>query len=141
MRILGIDPGSKTGVAVFDDGELIELRTVTTSGIDDLIRITMPDRVIFEDSRLQSHVWNRGVSARAVSRIARSVGQVDAFCSAIARVCGTAGIPYHGISPRQKGRKLSANDFRSVTGWNGRSNQHERDAAMCAWRFRMARSD
>ena len=44
----------------------------------------------------------------------------------------------HGISPASKGAKLSAEAFTRATGWTGASNQHTRDAAMCAWKYRGA---
>jgi hypothetical protein len=39
----------------------------------------------------------------------------------------------HGISPKHKGRKLDAETFNKLTGWQKKSNQHERDAAMCVF--------
>jgi hypothetical protein len=39
-------------------------------------------------------------------------------------------ISAHGISPKHKGRKLDAETFNKLTGWQKKSNQHERDAAM-----------
>ena len=44
-------------------------------------------------------------------------------------------MPRIGVSPLRKGSKLTAARFAKVTGWQGRSNQHERDAAMCAFRY------
>jgi len=40
------------------------------------------------------------------------------------------------ISPRTKGEKLNAAEFKAVTGWECASNQHCRDAAMVGWLFR-----
>ncbi len=136
--ILGIDPGCKTGLALFVDGKLTELRTTTPQHLAAAIRVAAPDRVVFEDSRLTSAVFARAVSPAAMRKIARNVGIVDGICSQIVCICETLGVPAHGISPKGKGRKWTAEELRMLTGWTGRSNQHERDGASVAWPYRGA---
>ena len=138
MLILGIDPGANTGVAHFVDGELARLETIAPHQIERTLRNFLPARVVFEDSRLQSHTWTRGKSGAASAKMARNVGQVDAWCTLITSICGELGIPAHGISPAGKGAKLQADRFAIVTGWTGSTNEHTRDAAMVAWPFRRA---
>lgn len=140
--ILGIDPGSETGVATFVGGALQDLETVTGLEMLALIRCTLPARVVFEDSRLETRLWNaRGKQNMGTAlAAARSVGQVDRLCSMIVEQCALLGIPAHGISPTSKGAKLDAARFKAATGWAARSNQHERDAAMVAWPYRNAAS-
>lgn len=137
--ILGIDPGAHTGVATYVGGHLTDLETVGPHQIERLIRGRSPARVVFEDSRLQSHTWTSSASKAAAAKMARNVGQVDAWCSLITSICAELGIAAHGISPAGKGAKLNALQFASVTGWLQRSNEHERDAAMVAWKYRGAR--
>ena len=140
MLILGIDPGAHTGVAHFFDGELARLDTIAPHQIERTLREAMPGRVVFEDSRLQSHTWTAQAKAArgAALATARSLGQVDAWCRLITEVCAELGIPAHGISPAAKGSKRGADSFAIYTGWTGRSNQHERDAAIVAWPYRRA---
>jgi hypothetical protein len=104
------------------------------------LRALMPGRVVFEDSRLEKRAWNARTKAAygAALATARSLGQVDAWCSLITAICADLGIPAHGISPTAKGAKLDAAGFDRVTGWTARCNQHERDAAMVAWPYRRA---
>jgi hypothetical protein len=136
--ILGIDPGASTGVARFVDGDLVRLDTIGPHQIERTLRDVMPGRVVFEDSRLQSHAWTAQAKAArgAALATARSLGQVDAWCRLITEVCAELGIPAHGISPAAKGPKRGAENFAIYTGWQASSNQHERDAAMVAWPFR-----
>jgi hypothetical protein len=142
--ILGVDPGTKTGVATFIDGSLHQIQTMSHA---DLIKLlvegTINGRVtavVYEDSTLQKHVWHRtGLTAPAMMRVARSVGMVDGMCREIYRVCGEQGIPTAPLSPLNKGSKLSAGQFKQHTGWQPRTNQHGRDAAMVAWSHRNAR--
>ena len=134
--IIGIDPGANTGIAIFQNGKLESLHTITPGRLEEFIRSA--DRVIFEDSRLQSHMWTTAMSRPVALSMARKVGQVDAWSCLITEICDGLGIPCHGISPKGKGKKLDAKQFFLVTGWDGRSNQHERDSAMIAYPYRMA---
>ena len=131
--LIGLDPGANTGVAIFDDRKLIRLTTWTPIQLITLLPILGVTSVIFEDSRLTSPVWSRGTSPAARMKIARNVGQVDAICNLICALCEEMKISAHGISPKHKGRKLDAETFNKLTGWDKKSNQHERDAAMCVF--------
>ena len=131
--IVGLDPGANTGVAIFEDGKLIRLTTWTPIQLITLLPSLSVTSVIFEDSRLTSPVWSRGTSQAARMKIARNVGQVDAICTLICALCEEMKINAHGISPKHKGRKLDAETFNKLTGWDIKSNQHERDAAMCVF--------
>lgn len=142
MIILGIDPGQNTGVATFVDGKLVGLQTIDPHQLPEFIRMSGAGRVIFEDSRLQSHLFSghksgvRPLSVAQRLKIARDVGRIDAWCSLITAVCADFGIPAHGISPQAKGAKLNFERFSAITGWTVRCNQHERDAAWVAWPYR-----
>ena len=133
--ILGIDPGANTGVAHIVGGELIKLQTIAPHEIERTLREAAPDRVVFEDSRLQSHIWTKADGIAKVAKVARNVGEIDAWCRLITAVCGELGISAHGISPLGKGHKMSADQFERITGWSKPSNQHERDGAMVAWPY------
>lgn len=138
MRVIGLDPGVNTGMAVYEDGELVSLQTIEPHQIEwHLSQYQFqPLFVVFEDSRLQSHVWLPSQSKGVAANIARKVGMVDAWCYLIERVCEQHDIAYMRISPKAKGGKIDAELFKKVTRWDKRSNQHERDAAIVAWHFR-----
>lgn len=136
--IMGIDPGANTGIAIYRAGQLVELQTIEPHQLVEAIETVDPDRVVFEDSRLISPTWKRGVSNSAQLKIARDVGQIDAWCRLIVATCERLGIPAHSVSPRDKGAKLNAEQFWELTGWTKPSNQHTRDAACVAWQFRRA---
>jgi len=138
MTLIGIDPGAHTGMAVYHDGALCHLLTLDPWDIALQLAHRKPQRVVFEDSRLTSPVWSRGTTPAARIKIARNVGQVDAWCNYITAACAGLGIAAHGISPKHKGAKLDAAQFKAATGWAGASNQHTRDAAMVAHPYRRA---
>lgn len=135
--VVGIDPGASTGVAYFTDGKLRKLETIAPHQIPAVIKCA--SRVVFEDSRLISHMFTTVKSRPAALKMARNVGEIDAWCRLVVATCAELGIDAHSISPKQKGAKLDAAQFAAKTGWTKRNNQHERDAAMCAWQYRGAK--
>lgn len=137
--IMGIDPGANTGIAHYESGRLALLLTITPCKLTRYIERIAPSRVIFEDSRLQSKVWTPAKGAAAL-KVARNVGEIDAWCRLITAVCEELGIPAHGISPKGKGAKLNAAQFAALTGWTAPSNEHNRDAAHVAFPYRGARA-
>ena len=137
--ILGIDPGSNTGLATYIFGKLVHLDTIAPVEIAARIELARPARVVFEDSRLLSYTWTTIKSRPAALKMARNVGEVDAWCKLIVAVCEQLAIPAHGISPKGKGAKVGAEQFTRITGWDERSNEHERDAAMVAYPYRNAK--
>jgi hypothetical protein len=143
MRLLAIDPGANTGLAVFWEGKLVSLDTVTPYGLIDYLHghLTSYDLVAIEDSRCQSALFSakdETVHAKAL-KIARDVGRIDALCALVQEACGAKQVAHVAISPRTKGEKLNAAEFKAVTGWDGKSNQHERDSALVGWMFRHTR--
>lgn len=138
MNVIGIDPGVNMGLAIYEDGKLSELMTIEPTSLADIFSHYSgePLFIAFEDSRLQSHVWVPSQSKGVAANIARKIGMVDAWCYMIERYCEQYDVAYMRISPKAKGEKLNAEDFKRITGWTAKSNQHERDAAMVAWQFR-----
>ncbi len=134
--ILGIDPGAQTGIAIYRAGKLDELLTIQPHVLIECIQAHKPSRVIFEDSRLTSFMFTQVKSRAAALKMARNVGEIDAWCRLIVLTCGELGIAAHGISPKDKGAKLNAAEFAKLTGWIAPSNQHVRDAAVIAWPYR-----
>ena len=135
--ILGIDPGAKIGMAIYQDGKLKSLHTTDLLGALSFIRIERPALVVIEDSTLQSHIFTApGLRHAAAMKIARNIGEVDMACKLIKYVCRDCGIGYSSLSPKDKGKKMDRAAFAKITGWQEACNQHERDAGMVAWRFK-----
>ena len=78
MMVIGIDPGQNCGLAVFVNGKLEMLRTVQPHELIAWLFPYLPEKpaIVFEDSRLQSYVWNAAGKSRAEGalRIARNLG-------------------------------------------------------------------
>jgi len=136
IQVLGIDPGVNTGTALYVNGKLLSLQTIQPIDIQDCIKRSFSDLIVFEDSRLQSAVWVPSKNKAVANNIARKIGQVDALCFLIEETCNRWEIKFMRVSPKAKGSKMNAEDFNKLTGYTARSNQHERDAAMVAWQLR-----
>ncbi len=70
---------------------------------------------------------NKGVS----DKISMAVGQNHAVGKLIEQYCVKHEIPYKLVAPT--GAKWDAKLFKQITGWEGKSNQENRDAARAAW--------
>lgn len=142
LLVLGFDLGVKTGVARYIDGKLLALETVKPWGMRDLLEASCKTAarvdVVFEDSRLQSTIFSGRKTTVEAKRlkIARDVGGIDAWCTLLEQECKRLGLRSLGVSPKDKGAKVAASAFDHITGWPGRTNEHERDAAMVARPFR-----
>lgn len=134
--VVGIDPGTNTGMAVYERGRLTVLLTETPLGMVRTLRLLAPSHVVYEDSRLQSHAWTQVKSRPAALKMARNVGEIDAWCKLIVAVCEEIRATARGVSPKAKGAKTTHAEFCELTGWKGQSNEHTRDAAVVAWFYR-----
>ena len=142
MLVIGIDPGVNNGVAIYIDGNLDRLETHTVLSLIEFLKDLKSSKykACIEDSRLQSHLFTGSCDNRAAAlKIARDVGGGDMICRIIEQLAEENNMDIIGISPKSKGKKLGSEEFNKITGWTKQSNQHERDAAMVAWRFRNAK--
>ena len=132
--IVGLDPGVKTGFAVWSRSER-RLTTVETLGITQAMTLirAMADAgslhsVRFEDARLRKWFGARGREAL------QGAGSIKRDCSIWQEFLqGLVGVPFLPVSPQAKGAKLDAAAFQRLTGWQGRTSEHGRDAAMLVW--------
>lgn len=139
--IMGIDPGVKTGIALYQGGKLCELRTIAPVDYERVLLDIQPVLVVVEDSRLTKDLFTgKRLSHKARIKIARNVGSVDGLCNILFALCERHKIEIKGLSPKDKGPKLDAAPFCRKTGYTGKSNEHGRDAGMVAWRFRHRRA-
>ena len=142
MVIYGLDPGVSCGFARYVGGKLDALFTMKPL---DAIRFveTLADGflVVMEDSRaISTDFRKRTKDNKAVSFAkGRSLGRVDGICALVDTACRQKGIPLISLTPKEKGSKLDAEQLKALTGWDKRSNAHERDAALVAYPFRHKR--
>lgn len=142
LHVLGLDPGSCTGVALYVEGKLVSHDSIKPVDIQDALRAYAAKagrmQVVFEDSRLQSAIFSdkKAKNEATKKNVARKVGRIDAWCELISDTCFLLDVQCLGISPKDKGGKVAASAYEHITGWAGRTNEHERDASMVARPFR-----
>lgn len=135
-RIVGVDPGVHTGLAIWSrtDRKLLDVQTTTITAAMTLVRM-MHDfgslhSVVFEDARLRSWFASKGREAL------QGAGSIKRDCSIWQEFLeGLEGVPFKPVSPQSKGAKLDAAQFAKLTGWTGRTSEHARDAAMLIWKL------
>lgn len=141
--IIGIDPdSSKHGVAVYYDGKLEELHSLTLMGLHQLIEDNLIDiandlnfdiEVHIEDVKANNAVFmkpqkmTQKLLAEAKAR-GRTLGMCQQSQTEVERLIDTWDIKVikHKISKMWKKDKAQ---FDKVTGWTGRSNEDTRSAA------------
>jgi hypothetical protein len=133
--IIGIDPGTYTGIAVYDCERkmFVLVATLSIHRAMDVVKGFEIEKSIFvrvEDARLRN--WF-GKSGREKLQGAGSVKRDSKIWSDFLT---DEGIPFELVAPKNNVTKISAEAFKKLTGYNGRTSEHGRDAAMLVWGYK-----
>lgn len=135
MIYIGIDTGVHTGIAVWDS-ERKEFVLVNTMKIHEAMSLVYnyaysnsPFQVRFEDARQRKWIPMSKNMTAELGR-AQGAGYVKAHCQIWEDFLRDKDIPFEMIAPRRNVTKLSAEQFWRITGYNARTSEHARDAAM-----------
>lgn len=131
MIWIGIDPGTKTGLAVWDDKKkrLVELETLTIHRAMERVKTHTSfgeTMVIFEDARQRT--WfgkDKNTNAKL-----QGAGSIKRDCSIWDDFLTDYDIPFRAVPPQKGGTKWDERYFKMVTGWKGKTSNHARDAAV-----------
>lgn len=132
--MIGVDPGTTTGFAEWDARRYRFLRIEglklheAWARVLELKAAGVLHSVTFEDARLRTGYFGDDSAAKQ-----QGAGSIKRDCSAWADFLGSHGIAYRAVSPKAKGRKVDAAPFARLTGWQARTNEHGRDAAMLVY--------
>ena len=130
MIKIGIDTGVNTGFAVSKNKQLIIVDTTTILNAFDRVSAYLKHSesitVYIEDARKVGGTSSRAFGAGSVTRDAKIW---EEFLEKLkAKHCDK--LSYHFVKPNKKLTKIPANKFKKITGWQGKTNGHGRDAAM-----------
>ena len=134
MICIGIDPGTHTGVAVWDtrEGKFLSLETLLIHRAMTFIlkwSLKAEDteqeiQIVFEDARQRKWYGKDGNAKR------QGAGSVKRDCSIWEDFCRDYQIPFVAVPPMKGGTKVDESYFKTISGWKGRTSNHARDAAM-----------
>lgn len=128
--IIGIDPDlEKSGVAIL--GQFLELKNLTFAETVNLFRSQQDQikKVVIEAGWLNKKSnFRYGHSKSAGEKIAKNVGENHATGKLLAEMAKEIGLAVVLVRPTRT--KLNSEQFNRITGWQGRTNQEQRDAAL-----------
>ncbi len=135
MVFIGIDAGTHTGVAVWDGGRFVSVETLplwrALRYVEEAAAAYGKDRVfvVVEDARQRRWYPDMGSASRNKGRL-MGAGSVRRDSAVWEEMLRDNGIVHKLIPPRKGLTKLSAEAFARLTGYEGRTSEHARDAAM-----------
>ncbi|AXI04766.1 hypothetical protein HYN46_17115 [Aquirhabdus parva] len=128
--LVGIDPGVKTGFATKKKGskQLIRVKTTTIiqaiEWIKELLLNGCTVDLHIEDARKRT--WFTGGREKA-----QGAGSIKRDCQIWEEWAKTQpGVTLHLIAPKNSMTKVKDGIFKKITGHEGRTSEHARDAAM-----------
>ena len=146
---IGIDPGRKTGFAVWDssDKKLCVVKTFSFWQVaDELEEISstflihapepcaldvLPTVVIEDPSKNKPTFFRKGMTQREMQKISQNVGANKEHGLLMIDRAESLGFEVIRVRPYSKTQtKLKADTFKKITGYQGRTSEHARDAAM-----------
>ena len=133
---IGLDPGTHTGLAVWDGDRFTIIETLPIHAA--LLRVKeLFDRysfngngvtVYFEDARQRT--WFPKMTAAKDRARLQGAGSVKRDSTIWEDALTDWGIPFVAVAPKNNMTKITPQFFRVMTGWQGRTSEHGRDAAM-----------
>lgn len=139
MYYIGIDTGTNTGFAIWDNRQekflavsclkihvaMREVERIVNQAAREGTRVC----VRVEDARLRD--WFGGRMTREEERAKlQGVGSVKRDCSIWEDFLTDLGVDFQMVHPKNIATKMKAEAFKYLTKWDERTNEHGRDAAM-----------
>lgn len=135
---VGIDPGTKTGFAMTENGTLVYLQTLPIHEAMDKVRhlaVNTPNlSVTYEDARKRKWFGKADAQqAKYGAGVREGAGAAKRDSTIWADFLESIIDAKNIIAVAPRNTKLSDEMFKRITGWAGRTSNHSRDAAMMIW--------
>lgn len=130
---IGIDTGTNTGIAVSVNSKLVMVRSMTITEAMALILAKYPPestKLFIEDAR--KWIGFAGKTKKTEAR-RQGAGSIKRDATTWRDWCKQHGYQAVFVKPIGKHLKKDAETFERITGWQGRTNGHGRDAGMIVW--------
>lgn len=132
---IGIDPGTKTGIAIVQNGTLIAVETVSIIKAMDTIRHILSVGV----TEIRVHVENpnfRKYFGQSGSEKYQGAGSIKRDFAIWTEFVQSIGIEMVPVPPASIGSQFdNVAVFQAATGWKGRTTKHARDAVKIVYKF------
>jgi len=128
--IIGIDPGVNTGIAIWDvaDKSFLTIKTVMAVQAEILVlQMCVEGRKVlvrYEDARCRLWFGKEKGTAQL-----QGAGSIKRDCSRWEEFLTHHQIPFEEVAPKNNRTKMSAEEFKRLTGWLSKTSNHARDAA------------
>lgn len=139
IKILCIDPGVKTGIAIITGTQLkpclvFEVGTLTFWRCYHIFNHVKFDCVVIENPGFKKLTFGkRDKNPRVQDAKSQNVGQVIREANLLAEGFEDCDYKVVRISPNKSYCKKSSEYVHKLTGFEGRTNEHNRDALMMGW--------
>lgn len=139
MYYIGIDTGTNTGFAIWDNRQE---KFLAVSCLKIHVAMREVERIVNQAAREGTRVCVRVEDARKRdwfgARMTREeeraklqgVGSVKRDCSIWEDFLEDLGVDFQMVHPKNIATKMKAEPFKYITKWEERTNEHSRDAAM-----------
>lgn len=130
--VIGVDPDAQaSGVATFNNGQLVRLETLDNVGIVQLAQTMQNVSFSIEDVMANQFVYSRNqqASKAAQSKVAMHIGRCQQAQVELMRWLDYLGVKYVLHKPTKSNWAKDKAKFEMLTGWKGRSNEDTRSAA------------
>jgi hypothetical protein len=133
MTIIGIDPGTKTGIAVIKDGIYTDIKTMSIFEaifyIND-ISVNEQIEVYIENPNLRKYFGNSG------REVLQGAGSIKRDYAIWVEFFNKMKIKFYPVSPLSVGSQFdNLTIFKAATGWEKITSTHARDAAKIIFKF------
>ena len=135
--IIGIDPGTLTGIAVWD-ADKQSLLLVESMPIHKAL-----DKVLGIDTSFKDQVLVRWEDARLRRWFGRNSNHKQQGAGSIKRDCRIweaffedYGIKNEPLAPKNIATKIKSDAFKKITKWTKQTSEHGRDAAMMVFKYK-----
>jgi hypothetical protein len=135
--LIGIDPGVNTGVCVYST-KYKSIHSILSLPIHRALESVQwisnkyPKGVIkvrFEDARLRKWIPRQKTESAEKGR-REGAGSVKRDCKIWEDFLTYLDVDFEMVPPKNNKTKVSAEYFKKLTGYEGKTNEHSRDAAM-----------
>ncbi|MEH0156487.1 hypothetical protein V6R21_20225 [Limibacter armeniacum] len=128
---IGIDPGTDTGLAVWNASSK-SFEKIETKSIHQAFELVLEYKgrdvfVIVEDASKRKWFGDNAEEKKL------GAGSIKRDCSIWRDFLSDKGIDSLFVHPMRGGTKIDAKRFKAITGWGKRSSHHARDAAMLVY--------